>query len=634
MATSETQERDFTPDVSLCSICLEQYKSPVSLHCSHSFCQTCLSTHIKSSCGDCDTPLGFPCPLCRVFIPAPGEIGQYSVDEWATKFPVNKFLKSVVGVPEILCKPCQEDGEEVKANSWCKDCSEALCEECTKCHKKSRPSRQHVVISITEWSGISQIPDTLEICETHGGRKFELFCKKHFLPCCSVCVTKEHRNCTSFCQLEEIGRDFIEPEKVKDLQSGMEKFGTKLKGIIGEERTNMKRNDDIVDTFTKELLEFTTNIIQVVKKLEEEHLNELSKLSKESHSKLQKSVESFEQRFLYLEYWKEILLKNLWNETAAETKRVLSYIKLKNIHENLQKLKYTKLEIFIKTKILDDVKKLIELPCLADVSADEIVDQVSLNMENIDYTRAKGNKISEFTIAGTQIMGVSFLGNGNLFLADYIEKRCILCDTNGVILQETRILGSPWGVCTSGMDILMTLPNEKSILKFDSTSFETIETVPVDCHCYGIAASGNTIVIGSDKSVEILIDGFLNTKRNTLLSVLGSISDVAIDNENNVICSTFSQHIVRKLDLRGNVLFTYNNEQLRSPYRLATDSKGNIFVSGLGSSNIHILSRDGKLLQIMEGMTDVRCLKFQDTTNKLFVGSSKGSVAVYEFSES
>uniref|UniRef100_A0A8W8IMV2 Tripartite motif-containing protein 56 n=3 Tax=Magallana gigas TaxID=29159 RepID=A0A8W8IMV2_MAGGI len=634
MATSETQERDFTPEVSLCSICLEQYKLPVSLHCAHSFCQTCLSTHIKSSCGDCDTPLGFPCPLCRVFIPAPGEIGQYSVDEWATKFPVNKFLTSVVGVPLILCKPCQEDGEELKANSWCKDCSEALCEECTKCHKKARPSRQHVVISITKWSGISQIPDTLEICEAHGGRKFELFCKKHFLPCCSVCVTKEHSSCTSFCQLEEIGRDFIEPEKVKVLQSGMEKFGLKLKSVIGEERTNMKRNDDIVDKFTKELLEFTTNNIQVIKKLEEEHLNELSKLSKESNSKLQKSVDSFEQRFLYLEYWKEILLKNLSNETASETKRVLSYIKLKNIHENLQRLKYTKLEICIKTKILDEVKKLIELPCLADVSADDIVDQVSLNMENIDYTRAKGNKISEFKIAGTYIMGVSFLGNGNLFLADNVGKRCILCDTNGVILQETRLLGSPWGICTSGIDILLTLPNEKSILKFDSTSFETIETVPVDCHCYGIAASGNTIVIGKGKSVDIITDGFLTTKRKSLLSGHRSMSDVAIDNENYVICCTYFEHIVRKLDLEGKVLFIYSHGKLRSPYRLTTDSKGNIFVYGSGSSNIHILSRDGKLLQIMEGMTGVTCLKFQDATNKLFVGSSNGSVAVYEFSES
>lgn len=94
--------------------------------------------------------------------------------------------------------------------------------------------------------------------------------------------------------------------------------------------------------------------------------------------------------------------------------------------------------------------------------------------------------------------------------------------------------------------------------------------------------------------------------------------------------------MVRKLDLRGNVLFTYNHEKLRSPYKLTTDSKGNIFVYGNASNNIHILSRDCKLLQIMElqGVIGVRCLKFQSATNKLYVGSYNGSVTVFEFSES
>lgn len=36
------------------------------------------------------------------------------------------------------------------------------------------------------------------------------------------------------------------------------------------------------------------------------------------------------------------------------------------------KMRYTRFEIFIKTKLLDDVKTTIQLPnCLADVSADE-----------------------------------------------------------------------------------------------------------------------------------------------------------------------------------------------------------------------------------------------------------------------
>uniref|UniRef100_A0A8W8I4Q2 Tripartite motif-containing protein 56 n=2 Tax=Magallana gigas TaxID=29159 RepID=A0A8W8I4Q2_MAGGI len=633
MATSKAQEEDLTAEV-VCSICLEQYKSPVSLQCSHSFCQTCLSTHIKSSCGDCDPPLGFPCPLCRVFIPAPGEIAQYSVDEWALKFPENKFLSSVTGVQFILCKPCQGDGEEVKANGWCKDCSEALCEECTKYHKKYRPCRKHVVLSLAEWSDISQIPDTLEICETHDGRKFELFCRKHFIPCCSVCVTTDHNSCSNFCQLGKVCGNFIEPDKVKVLQSGIEKFCLKVESIIEKEKANINHIDDVTDTFTKELSDVITNIIQTLKKLEEEHLNELSKLSKESKYKLQKSVESFDQRLLYLKHWRELLSRNLSNETASETKRVLSYIKLKNIHENIQKMKYTKLDICIKTKVLDDVKKLIKLPCLADVSANENLDQVDLNRETIDYTHAKENVISEFTIRGANLTGGTFMSSGNLFLADNRGKRCILCDTNGVILQEVKLQEAHWDVFTEGEEILVTNPNNESILKFGSTSLEILDTVPVGCSCYGIATSGNTTVIGTSNSVEIFDEGFDVTRRRTLLTGLSSIYDVAIDDDNNVIYSSHSQHIVKKQGIvTGNILFTYNHEELKNPYGLTTDGKGNIFVNGNNSNNIHILSGEGKLLRIVTGVKSPTCIKFQNAINRFFVGTLTGDIKIFEFNE-
>uniref|UniRef100_K1R1I6 Uncharacterized protein n=1 Tax=Magallana gigas TaxID=29159 RepID=K1R1I6_MAGGI len=414
----------------------------------------------------------------------------------------------------------------------------------------------------------------------------------------------------------------------------MEKFCLKVENIIEKEKANINHIDDVTDTFTKELSDVTTNIIQAVKKLEEEHLNELSKLSKESKSKLQKSVDSFEERLLYLKYWRELLSKNLSNETASETKRVLSYLKLKNIYENLQKLKYTKLDICIKTEVLDDVKKLIELPCLADVSADENFDQVNLNLKNIDYIHAKVNKISEFTIQGADIRGGTFMSSGNLFLSDLNGKRCILCDTNGVILQEVKLQEVPWDVFTEGQEILVTSPNNNKILKIDSTSLEIKGTIPVGCSCYGIATSGNTTVIGTYKSVEIFDEGFDVTRRRTLSTGRSYIYGVVIDDENNVICCSYSQHVVKKLDLQGNILFTYNHEKLKHPYGVTTDNNGNIFINGFSSNNIHMLSRDGKLLRIVEGITNPMCIKFQNDTHRFFIGNYKGNIKVFEFKES
>lgn len=237
MATAGDEESSLTTDLMLCSICLEQYKLPVSLPCSHSFCLTCLSKHIITSCVKCDPPLGFPCPLCRKFIPAPGKINEHSVDRWAKLFPENKLLALIAtGTNSIYCKSCQEDDEESKASSWCMDCSEVLCDDCVKCHKKVRLTRNHVVVAITECSASFHQSLSLDNCETHGGRKLEIICKEHLLPCCSVCVTKELDGCKTFCQLEDVDANTVGPHNVKNLQAEVETMCSNLEQIITDEK--------------------------------------------------------------------------------------------------------------------------------------------------------------------------------------------------------------------------------------------------------------------------------------------------------------------------------------------------------------------------------------------------------------
>lgn len=120
------------------------------------------------------------------------------------------------------------------------------------------------------------------------------------------------------CQLEEVDGHIIAPEKIKVLESEMNKFFSKVEKIIVEEKTNIKCIDEVSDKYTKEITEYTTIVIQAVKKWREEHLNEVSKLSKESKFKLQRAAESFEQRLLYRKYWRESLVKNLSNENTSK----------------------------------------------------------------------------------------------------------------------------------------------------------------------------------------------------------------------------------------------------------------------------------------------------------------------------
>lgn len=47
-------------------------------------------------------------------------------------------------------------------------------------------------------------------------------------------------------------------------------------------------------------------------------------------------------------------------------------------------------------------------------------------------------------------------------------------------------------------------------------------------------------------------------------------------------------------DLKGNQLWKFNQEQLVSPYGIASDNSNFLFVCGYGSNNIFVISADGK----------------------------------------
>ena len=121
----------------------------------------------------------------------------------------------------------------------------------------------------------------------------------------------------------------------------------------------------MTEKFSNELSKSTDNIIQAVQKLKEKHLDELAKLSKKSKSKLQRTVDSMEQRLQYLLYWKEVLMEKVSEQ------EILYCSRIKEICEDLQNLSYSKLEIRIQAKLLEIAQKLKNLTCLAELTSNE-----------------------------------------------------------------------------------------------------------------------------------------------------------------------------------------------------------------------------------------------------------------------
>lgn len=58
--------------------------------------------------------------------------------------------------------------------------------------------------------------------------------------------------------------------------------------------------------------------------------------------------------------------------------------------------------------------------------------------------------------------------------------------------------------------------------------------------------------------------------------------------------SNYKEHTVTSLDLCGNQLWKYKSGSLQSPKGITTDGYGNVYVVGMQSKNVFVISKDGQ----------------------------------------
>ena len=161
-------------DIATCSICLEDFKSPRSLPCLHSFCLKCLKDQYKYYLpGDV-----VPCPLCREKF----QIPRNGLDSLRVSF----FMQNLVDAKNVsneasggeLCEICSTETAEF----YCVDCGQKLCDICSLPHKKMKGGR-HDVRPLSEellWLRGSY-------CDEHPDKRLKLYCFD-----CKVTVSYTH----------------------------------------------------------------------------------------------------------------------------------------------------------------------------------------------------------------------------------------------------------------------------------------------------------------------------------------------------------------------------------------------------------------------------------------------------------
>lgn len=201
-------------DFTKCPICLDEFKSPKCLLCSHSFCCECLSAHIQSSCKSKMAPVGFHCPLCRDFIPS--ENISVTPSNWENDFPTNDKVSKIAKITgDKLCDTCKREGEEDEAKQYCLMCEDKLCDMCVKFHRRFNFTKDHKLFLLEELKKTPIVTEAVRSCLAHSEENIKYYCEYHSLPCCATCVCTAHKECNDIKNVSEIAEEL----RTKDLNN-------------------------------------------------------------------------------------------------------------------------------------------------------------------------------------------------------------------------------------------------------------------------------------------------------------------------------------------------------------------------------------------------------------------------------
>jgi len=626
-----------------CQICFETYTRPKSLNCQHTFCQKCLEDYSPPNSAS------VTCPTCRCVQPLcengiNGLKDNFFISSMADMLKTVKEIRNDDEGASLLCETCDFDNRKV-ASSRCLDCTDFLCHECSIWHVRTKLTRHHKIVPLTEFEmGIhnEELKNRAKIyCTIHDGEIAKIYCLTCQCPICQECLESEHQTHERCSLKEEVSNQAREIEKLLKRSSSKVSILQNLQKSLKEIIQIKKSDRDLVhETIEKSCESFINAIIrrkqELIDELHNIHSVEIKHISADEDSvELQLSslvsCSEFTQKVLEYGTPKEVLgLKNqmtLILQQLLETHPALTYHKMEQIdsiqfdhdpgvctrivRDHLGKISNRKIPVDNQLK-----KVLIELDtyCVAEIKEN--------SLKAVDDPRVCAKELAEIKLLrqiGKQGMGDGeFESTPNIVINSANE--IITSDFDGTKIQifhpETDFKDSfitemdqkiykPVGVAILRNDDIVVCcevsvniwtHEGKSVLSFGHDFFQ-------NCSCVAVNSQNHIIVADVGKHcVSVHNDtGKLITQFGSQGKAESKLLDpryIACDSHNNIIVSDNGDCSIKKFDSQGEFLLSFGSEgpergQFQGPRGVCADKFDNILVSDCWNHRIDLFTCDG-----------------------------------------
>ncbi|XP_052080360.1 E3 ubiquitin-protein ligase TRIM71-like [Mytilus californianus] len=553
----------------------------------------------------------------------------------------------------IPCGPCSVRQITKPSTHWCAECEEAICDDCQGHHKVLKATRSHELIPIDKYISLPSFITEIQQSCTYHNEKYQQYCVAHTLPICLKCI-KEHKTC-NVIPLDEVTNNAKTSGHFQDLETRLVDLLQNIDGIKKVRKANLVSIEERKELHLAEIQQIRNQINKHLDKLEKEIILDLEKKERQCKKNIQNILTSVNEKANLITEYQANLQSIKQHASNLQTFLVMRDIEI-TVFENEQYL-----QSLVETKKLDPV----DLICNVNPGVTSILNslknfgsiEIKTTPSSIRLNRAKGKQAQlqvtptknindlklilkkKITTDGVNVRGCCMSVNGDCFFTDYyLRKKLNVISSDGTFKYSMSL-----DPC-SGFDI--TVIDEKTIAItsggsneyigidiIDTDSRKKINFIKLSDHPWGITRDHDSLFVCVEGRGIYKVNIVDYTTSHVISCNLSSYSYVSVFAD-KIYYTNRSDHSVVCCDRNGSRVWTFRDTLvLMLPRDIALDNDGNVFVIGENSSNLVIISNDGKLhrqvLTKEDGLCGPSAIFFNKQIRKLLVANNKETAFLY-----
>ena len=548
-----------------CQVCQEHFREPKILPCLHYYCKEC----VRQLAVRAGPNRPFPCPECRRGTILP----QNDPEQLPTASFVNRIkelharMEKAQGKVEAVCEMCSG----AKAEAFCRQCTEFICNDCVRSHGKMKVFAGHKVVTLQELKegGAKVIPlkeAPPSMCQKHD-EPMKIFCFDCSSLICRDCVLYDHAGHKSeFAKVSAPQYKKTLKESLTPLAAIQTNISAATRDINKVEKELSEQHKSVASTIQQSFKQ----LHDILRKCEKQLLGRASELNQQKLDSLGAQRKGFALATSEIQGLVEFVERSIDN--ASDEEMMLLQQQIQDRVRDQQK-KHKRIDL-----IPAEVANIGVRVACAEAISDLCQKNAAVMLLQADPTKC--------TAEGPGVR-VAEVGKAAQFTVRTVYHNGQLCKEKQTVEAELK------------SSVNDSVVHAKVVPKLEGI-YEVTYTPEVRGQHTMIVKVNGTQVAGSPFRVFAKIHPTQLGKPVRVVEGVTNPWGIAVNSKQQLVVAECFGGKVTVFDKGGEKVQTVTHKKILKPNGVALDKEDNIYVSDVGNNSLFKFSKEGKLVKVVE----------------------------------